>query len=98
MLVIVVLSALLGCGDGVVLVSFTSGTIAGAPTCDPDGGRFDLRESGGLLVVVVIGDQTLIRLSGGATGRCNDLRPGTVVDVRGVDSGDRIEATEVEVR
>jgi hypothetical protein len=88
--------ALAGCGDGVFIISVNSGTIINDPHCQGSGGQFDMRNTGGLRVLVVITSTTRIFVSSG-TGTCRDLLAGQAVDVSGRDSGDRIVASEVTV-
>lgn len=88
---------LAACGDGLLIVSFNSGVIVGAPQCTGTGGQFDLRNTGGLQVLVVITSSTHIIVSSG-TGSCSDLFAGQPVDVHGHDSGDHIVATTITVR
>jgi hypothetical protein len=87
-----------GCGGGTVIISFNSGVVVGQPACHGGGGRFDLRDSGGLVIVVVITSGTTILVSSGGTGTCHDLFPDAPVDVRGRDSGGEILATEITLR
>lgn len=94
-LALALLLAATGCGDGTLIISFNSGVIVGDPTCEGRGGRFDLRDSGGLVVVVVITSTTAIFVSSGGTGTCQDLFPGAPVDVRGHESGGEIVASEI---
>jgi hypothetical protein len=85
-----------GCGNGVVIISVNSGTIVGAPRCGTPG-QFDLREPGGLTVLVVITDNTRIILAGGGTGSCSSLSADAAVQVSGRRSGDQIVATVVTI-
>ena len=89
--------ALMGCGDGVFIISFNSGVIAGSPACRGAGGQFQLRDQGGLQVLVVITSTTRIFVSSG-TGVCRDLVAGQPVEVSGRQSGDRIVASEIRAR
>jgi len=89
--------ALAGCGDGLLIISFNSGVIVGQPSCSGSGGQFDLRDSGGLTVLVVITSSTHIIISGGGSGTCNDLFPDAPVGVNGRESNGRIVATEITV-
>jgi hypothetical protein len=91
------LAVLLACGDGTFFFSISSGTITGDPFCDRGGGRFDLRDQGGLVIVVVIESDTTIVLASGSSGTCNDLAAGNDVDVRGAGEGDSITAREIVV-
>ena len=91
------LLTLAACGDGVLIISVNSGVIAGAPQCTGSGGQFDLRNTGGLQVLVVITSSTHIIISSG-TGSCTDLSAGQPVEVSGHDSGGHIVATSITVR
>lgn len=86
------------CGDGTLIISFNSGVIAGSPLCRGPGGQFDLRQAGGLTVLVVITSNTTIVVAGSGGGTCADLSAGQLVDVNGRDSGDQIVATSITVR
>lgn len=87
-----------GCGDGTLIISFNSGVIAGPPRCSGPGGQFDLRQAGGLQVLVVITSSTTIILAGTGGGSCADLDAGQLVDVRGRDGGGQIVAASITVR
>jgi hypothetical protein len=89
---------LAACGDGLLIISFNSGVIVGAPQCSGAGGQFNLRDQGGLQVLIVITSSTHIIVSGGGTGSCNDLFAGDPVEVNGRDSGDHVVATTITVR
>jgi len=90
------ISSLWGCGDGVVLISVNSGVVLGAPRCGTPA-EFDLRDQGGLTVLVVISSTTRIVVAGGGTGRCTDLVANAPVQVSGRRSGDQIVATTVTI-
>ena len=78
---------LVGCGsDGVFIISFTSGTIAGDPTCRSDGGQFDLRDQGGLVLLVILTSNTHI-VVGSSQGTCKDLNPNAAVTVQWAAAG-----------
>ena len=87
----------LGCGDGVVIVSFSSGTIVSDPSCGSGTGRFDLQTQGGLVLLVVMDSDTAIFVASGQQGRCADLTAGTQVQVRGPKQGTQITARSVSV-
>jgi hypothetical protein len=84
------------CGNGVVLISVNSGLVVGAPRCG-GGGEFDLRDRGGLTLLVVITSSTRILLAGGGTGTCTSLAAGDAVQVSGHRDGDRIVASVVTI-
>lgn len=86
---------LAGCGDGTFIIRVNSGVIVGDPRCQGAGGQFDLREPGGLEVLVVITSSTRIVVAGGGTGTCTDLSANTPVEVSGRRSGDRIVASSI---
>jgi hypothetical protein len=88
--------SLLACGDGVVIISVNSGVIVGAPVCQGSGGQFQLRDQGGLVLLVVITGGTHIVVAGG-TGSCSDLSPDTSVAVSGHQSGDHFVANSITV-
>ena len=90
--------ALAACGDGTFIIAFNSGVIVGSPQCSGGGGQFNLRDQGGLQVLVVITSSTHIFVSGGGSGSCNDLFAGDPVEVSGRDSGDHIVASQITVR
>ena len=83
------------CGDGVFVVSFNSGVIVGPPRCGAAGGQLDLRDQGGL-VLVVIADDTDIFVAG-RFGTCADLAADDEISVRGRRSGDEIFASSITV-
>jgi hypothetical protein len=99
--IVVLLTALslclASCGDGTFIIRVNSGLIVDDPRCQGAGGNFDLRQQGGLVVLVVITGTTRIFVSGGGTGTCSDLSAGAAVDVSGRQSGDRIVATSITV-
>jgi hypothetical protein len=88
--------SVVACGDGVVIISVNSGVIVGAPVCQGSGGQFQLRDQGGLLVLVVITGSTHIVVAGGA-GSCSDLSPDTSVAVSGHQTGDHFVANAITV-
>jgi hypothetical protein len=89
---------LAGCGgDGVFFISFTSGTVAGDPTCRTNGGQFDLRNQGGLLLLVVINSNSAIILNNGNHGSCTDLAANAQVQVHGPQTGTTITAQTVTI-
>jgi len=87
-----------GCGNGTFIISVNSGVIVGDPRCASAGGDFQLRDQGGLVVLVVITSTTRIVVASGGSGRCTDLFAGSAVEVAGRQSGDRITATEITVQ
>ena len=86
------------CGNGgTFIVSLNSGVIIADPRCDGAGGDFQLRNQGGLVVLVVITSSTRIFVSSGGTGHCSDLFADATVGVDGRRSGDRIIASSITV-
>ncbi|HVO22378.1 MAG TPA: hypothetical protein VMW56_01975 [Candidatus Margulisiibacteriota bacterium] len=94
---LVLACVLFGCGgDGILIISFTAGTIADDPACRGNGGQFNLRDQGGLTVLVVINSNTLIFV-GNTPGTCRDLARNDPVNVRGPRQGNQITAQSVQV-
>ena len=91
---VVAAAVLAGCGDGTFIIAFNSGVIVGSPRCAGAGGQFDLRQTGGLEVLVVITSSTTVVVAG-STGSCDDLFSGATVEVSGRQSGDRLVAGTV---
>ena len=85
------------CGNGVLIISVNTGTIVGAPICHGPGGQFQLRNQGGLVVLVVITSNTQIVLAGGGVGACSDLPADGPVRVSGQQTTDRIVASSITV-
>jgi len=88
---------LTACGGSFVII-VNSGVIVGAPHCEGSGGQFDLLDSGGLRVLVVITSSTRIVVRGGGTGSCTDLVARAPVEVAGRQSGERLIASTVRLR
>jgi len=90
---------LVGCGDGgLIVLSFSSGTVVGDANCRDAGGDFSLRDQGGLLLLIMIETDTTIVRANGSTGECTDVRAGATAEVRGIDHGGRISARDVTLR
>jgi hypothetical protein len=94
----VLLAVAQSCGDAIILVSTSFGTVASDPRCDAMSGRFDLRDEQGLILIVAIDSDTTIFLASGGTGSCNNLVVGTPVEVRGKEEQGKIDATEVHLQ
>jgi len=89
---------LAACGSDVTLELRTSfGTIDDPPSCIGDGGSFSFEEEGGLVIVVFLDDDTVIRAPDGDPADCEDLKTGTEARVRGDGDDDRIDADEVDI-
>jgi hypothetical protein len=88
----------LGCGDGVFIISFTTGTVVNTASCHDGAGQFDLLEQGGLVVLVVIDTGTDIVLSNGFPGTCADVTAGKHAEVRGNQQGATINAVSVQLQ
>jgi hypothetical protein len=95
LLVLLLVLWLPACGDGIVIFSLNSGTVVGDPSCRQDGGRFDLLDQAGLVVVVVIRNDTQVVLVNGGEGSCDDIRDGAGAIVQGFGEEGRINATEI---
>lgn len=89
--------SLAACGNGVLIISVNSGVIVGEPLCQGAGGQFQLRDQGGLLVLVVITSTTHIVVASGGSGSCSDLSGDTHVQVSGHQSNSRIVASSITV-
>jgi hypothetical protein len=88
--------AVAGCGDGVLILSFTSGVIVGPPRCHGAGGDFQMHTEGGLTILVVLTNDTDIVIAGSG-GTCSDLSPNAAVQVSGREDDDRIVASSITV-
>ena len=89
-------ATLFGCGsNGVFIISFNSGIIAGDPTCRNNGGQFDMRNQGGLLLLVILTSNSTVVLANGNRGTCRDLSANASVQVRGPQNGNQISAQTV---
>ena len=96
--VVLLLVLLSSCGDGIVIISFNTGTVVSNPQCTDGAGQFDFRDQQGLLLLVIINSGTLIFLSNGLPGRCPDIIRGATLQVRGVNDSGRVTASEVRVQ
>ena len=95
--VLLCLSLAIGsCGTDFFII--VAGTIASRPVCDAGGGRFDMIDTQGLSILVVISSDTLIFVSSGSFGSCSILATGQVVEVRGEEQGGQIDAQEIRIR
>ena len=84
------------CGDGLFIISVNTGVIVGNPDCQGAGGHFQLRNQGGLVVLVVITSNTSIIVAG-TSGTCSDLVADSSVEVSGHQSGDQLVASSITV-
>jgi hypothetical protein len=96
--IVVLLVLLSSCGDGTVILTFNTGTVASDPECRGRDGQFDFRNQQGLLLIVIINSNTLIFLSNGLPGRCSDIIAGDMLRVRGVNDAGQVTAQEVRVQ
>lgn len=87
-----------GCGGGVFIFSVNTGTVLGRPLCSDRSGRFDLLNSGGLVLVVLIDSNTQIFVASGAAGACPDVTAGAEAEVRGRKDGNTITAASVHLQ
>jgi len=96
-LAMVVLSLTLGgCGnDGFIFIAINTGFVVSDSACD---GQFNMRNEGGLLLVVVIGSGTPILLPNGIVGNCANIMPGSRVTVRGPTENGRVTANQVQLQ
>lgn len=89
---------LAACGSDVSLSIRTSfGTIDDPPSCAGSGGSFSFEEDGGLVIVVFLDDDTVIRDAGGDPADCADLTRGTEARVRGAGDDDQLRADQVDI-
>jgi hypothetical protein len=93
------LLGLVSCGSGTSLsVHFSSGTITDNARCSGGGGDFPLEQQDGLVVIVIVRDDTtIVHASSGEPGRCADLTEGTRASVQGTNDDGRIQADEVSI-
>ena len=85
-----------GCGDsGFIFIAINSGVVLSNGAC---GGEFNMRNDGGLLLIVVIGNDTSILLANGAPGSCANIQPGTQASVRGPTKSGRVTASQVQLQ
>lgn len=90
---------LTACGsDGGFLVFVNFGSITGDAVCDGSNGQFPFEESGVLVVIVVVSDDTDILLASGTPGTCADLKAGQDAEVRGNEDNGRVEARQVTLQ
>ncbi len=97
-LIVLVLLMIMGCGDGVLIISVNTGTIVSNPSCGNGSGHFDLQNQAGLLLGVVIGSDTVILNSDGHRSQCTDLTQGAHVNVTGPQQGTQINARSVTLQ
>ena len=91
--------SLAACGsDGGFVVFVNFGSITGDAASDGPNGQFPFEESGGLVVIVVVSDDTNILLASGAPGTCADLRAGHDAEVRGNEENGRVHARQVALQ
>lgn len=91
--------SLAACGsDGGLAVFVNFGSITGDAACDGPNGQFPFEESGGLVVIVIVSDQTDILLASGAPGTCEDLKAGRTAEVRGNAGNGRVQARQVTIQ
>lgn len=92
--------ALSACGSdgGGVLVFVNFGTISADAACDGTSGQFPFAQPGGLVVVVIVDDDTNILLANGAPGTCADLRAGRDAEVRGNENSGHVTARQITIQ
>ena len=88
---------LAGCG-GTVIISVNSGLVLADAACHNGGGQFDMRNDSGLLLLVVIGEGTVVFLSSGATGSCANIHAGARARVSGNTKNGQINANQVQLQ
>ncbi len=85
-----------GCGGDFLLI-INTGTVVANADCRDGGGSFELRESGGLTVLVVITSDTTIVFAGGGAAACADIIANTAVSVRGTEGDGTIRADRIRL-
>jgi hypothetical protein len=94
------LLGLVACGSDSSFFSirFSSGTITDSAHCSGGSGQFPLEQQNGLVIVVIVTDNTtIIHASSGKPARCPDLIEGVRANVRGTDDNGDIRADQVEI-
>ena len=86
-----------GCGgdDGFIFIAVNTGFVVSNGACD---GEFNMRNNGGLLLIVVIGSGTPVFLPNGTLGSCANILPGSPVSVRGPTQNGRVTANQVQLK
>ena len=85
-----------GCGnDGFVFIAVNTGFVV---SNGASAGQFNMRNDGGLTLIVVIGSGTPIFLPNGTLGTCSNIQPGTQVSVRGPTQNGRVTASQVHLQ
>jgi hypothetical protein len=85
-----------GCGsDGFVFIAVNTGFVVSNGACD---GQFDMRNDGGLTLVVVIGSGTSIFLPNGTPGTCANIHSGARASVSGATENGRVTAKQVHLQ
>jgi len=92
---IVVALSFAGCSDDTVTVEVAS--IISDPVCEDATGQFDLLAPGGVVLIVLIDDQTQIVLATGADGTCADLSRNANVEVEGDLQGQTLRADSIRL-
>ena len=93
------LLGLVRCGtDTSLSIRFSSGTITNDARCSGGGGNFPLEQQDGLVVIVIVRDDTtIVHASSGIPARCADLVEGTRANVQGTDDNGEIQADQVDI-
>jgi hypothetical protein len=92
------LACIAACGDDAAFFfAVRFGTVVSDADCHAGGGSFDLRESQGLTVVVIITGDTNILLASGGGGTCGDIRGNSPVEVRGDEANGTIRARAIQL-
>jgi hypothetical protein len=92
------LTVIAACGDdALIFFSVRFGTVVSDPNCHAGGGSFDLLESQGLTIFVIITDDTDVILASGGGGACDDIRRDSAVEVRGDEDNGTIRAETIQL-
>ncbi|MGD9765468.1 MAG: hypothetical protein AB7V27_17360 [Candidatus Binatia bacterium] len=93
---LLLLAAGVSCGGGFLIIVNT-GTVIADADCREDGGSFELRERGGLTVLVILTDETTVVFARGGGASCTDLIANTAVAVRGREADGVVTAESIRI-
>ena len=86
------------CGDGSFIFVSTFGIAVGDIDCNSGDGSFHFRDSEGLTLLVIIGDDTNIVFASGGSGACEDIRDNRTLQVSGGRTNDTIHAETIRLQ
>ena len=85
-----------GCGADFLLI-INTGTVVADADCRAGGGSFELRDRGGLTVLVIITDDTSMVFASGGGATCADITANTFAAVRGTSGDGTITAERIRL-